>query len=889
MLFSRYRLTVVIFLFVALSWCLVPALQTDAAEDFGSLLAKIEAANNSGGSHTVTLTEDITLSAALPPITGEITIEGRGRSISGDSQFRIFDINGGTLVINDLTMTEGKAEENGGAIRMWNGARVTIERSTFSDNVARDGGAVAMSSSGDRLTVSNSSFSGNIAEKSAGAILADRGTVSITGSNFTKNCAEIATNIVDKAIGGNSLNRVIETDGCTQITFFWTRHEDVINLEGAGGAISLLNGARVAIDSSIFTENKATRGGAIATASHNIRLTVNNSSFQENRVSVSAGAIFADGGTSNIMKSSFLKNSAEAGGGAIGAVNNSLDISNSTFSENQTQDGAGALEFRGNAEVTITHATFMNNVSLNRTSDTIEKRGDGKLYLRNSIVASSGSAEDCVGGLDQKIGNLSLDGTCADRPNDDPLLGDLTGSPAFYPLLDRSPAVDAADPEFCLETDQIGTARPHGGGCDIGAIESRSASAAEPTPVPPVVCTLAFQIIAANSDAEAESCPAGKGADTISLERDIVLFSPLPSITSTITIEGNGHTISGDGKFRIFDVDGGRLTIRKLTMTEGSSQNEDGGAVRLQDGAHVTVNDSRFTNNKARNGGAIAVKSRNDKLKVSNSGFVGNRASYNGGAISVNVGTSSISSSSFFQNSARHDGGAIRIINHGKIDASNSSFIGNQANRGGAALAVENGAAATLTHVTVYNFGLIGSGTAIHIHSSFGSAGEVNFRNSIIAGSGALAHCYGRLTQNVGNLIEGGSCSPMFSEDPLFEEPTGSSAFVALKADSPAIRAADPQFCLATDQIGNPRPQVGACDIGAIEAIPTVKVLSDCSVTTTHNLNFRDGPGGNRVGSLEENLTLAAMARTAGWFNVEYEDTSGWISADYVVAEGDCG
>ena len=43
----------------------------------------------------------------------------------------------------------------------------------------------------------------------------------------------------------------------------------------------------------------------------------------------------------------------------------------------------------------------------------------------------------------------------------------------------------------------------------------------------------------------------------------------LQPITSHITIEGNGYTISGDNKFRIFDVDGGMLTVKNLTMTEG--------------------------------------------------------------------------------------------------------------------------------------------------------------------------------------------------------------------------------------------------------------------------------------------------------------------------------
>ena len=55
------------------------------------------------------------------------------------------------------------------------------------------------------------------------------------------------------------------------------------------------------------------------------------------------------------------------------------------------------------------------------------------------------------------------------------MLGDLVepedGSPAYFLLLPGSPAIDAANSDYCPATDQIGTPRPQGDGCDIGAIE----------------------------------------------------------------------------------------------------------------------------------------------------------------------------------------------------------------------------------------------------------------------------------------------------------------------------------------------------------------------------------------------------------------------------------
>ena len=75
---KRYcRLFPLVLLICVGVFALIP--QVLAAESFDSLYAAIEAAN-SGGSDTIELSEDITLSAPLPSITGEITIQGKGHS-----------------------------------------------------------------------------------------------------------------------------------------------------------------------------------------------------------------------------------------------------------------------------------------------------------------------------------------------------------------------------------------------------------------------------------------------------------------------------------------------------------------------------------------------------------------------------------------------------------------------------------------------------------------------------------------------------------------------------------------------------------------------------------------------------------------------------------------
>ena len=883
MVLRRPVLKVAIAAAFALMILAVPSPHAKASENFDSLHAAIEAANSSDGSRAITLSGDITLSAALPPITGEVSLEGKGYSISGDNTYRIFDVNGGRLTLRNVTLTEGYAgEAYGGAIRLLNGAEVSIESSTLSDNKATHGGAIATSSSSAKLSVEDSNFTDNIAEESAGAIYANGGTVNITDSSFVKNCALFAFYTLSE--GSNSERRSVDADGCLHVRYFRSQVEADLQSDVDGGAIRLRNGAQASIESSTFSGNSATYGGAISTASRNVRLSVNNSSFVDNRASGGGGAIdggnWLGGGRIAISNSSFVKNSVEDGdGGAIEASRGVLDIANSTFSENHSDYDGGAVKIGEYAEVTITHATFIENWS-RHGADVISKTG-GKAYLRNSIIASSESGEDCVGAWEH-VGNLSTDGTCADRPSDDPRLGDLTGSPAYYPPRDRSPAVDYADPKYCLETDQLGTPRPQGGGCDIGAIEARGAIAAEPTPVPPLVCTLAEQIVAANRDWPAGGCPAGSGVDTIVLDKDITLFEPLPAIASHIIIEGNGHSISGEGKFRIFDVDGGILTVKNLIMREGNGRNENGGAIRLQNNGRATVSDSRFINNAASTGGAIFIGwlgVDNSWATVTNSSFVENHASNSGGAIYAGGGIVSVSNSSFVKNGW---GAVINIVNpFTRLDVVNSSFINNSVG----AMRVENGATATLTHITINDF----SSYPLRMRvDSFTSAGRVSLRNSIVIGNLSDEIC-GNLKQNIGNLIKDGSCSPMLSGDPMLEKATDTSAYLELLPGSPAINAADARFCPDTDQLGRARSLVGRCDIGAIEAIPVSQALSDCTVTTTHLLNFRDGPSGKIIGGVPQNATLSVLARTPRWFEVEHEGASGWISADYVAIEGECG
>ena len=729
-----------------------------------------------GTSHDIiTIANDITLTEPLPPITGTITIEGGGHTISGDNQFRIFDVQGGNLTIRKLTLTEGKAQ-SGGAIRVLAGSRLVVEDSTFSKNWGYQGGAISSLSASADITVNNSNFVDNLADQQAGVFYLLGGRLAVSNSSFRNNIAEFA----------------------------W-------------GGVFYAQDTRLSVVNSTFVGNKSLAGGVLSSIS---------------------------------------------------------------------------------GRSSLTNVTMVNNESYYLGGDAIFRRG-GSVALYNSIVSNRGRIEDCTGGLTQEGGNLSEDGTCSAGLTDDLLLGYSADAPEYYQLKDGSPAIDAALEEHCPEKDQLGTPRPQGGGCDVGAIESLDAIPAVQSA--PQVCPLHDQIVAANTDTAVGNCPAGDGADTIYLVRDLTLSSALPRITSDITIEGNGYTISGENLFRIFHLVGGTLTINDVILTKGSAPDERGGAIKVHDGGKVIVNNVTFLKNVAKEGGAIWVGSPASAATIQNSAFIRNLAVPHGagGAIDLANGKITVNSSSFVRNESTQIGGAIATWSQGAVSVSNSTFSGNRAKKGGAVFS--DGASINLSHVTmVDNRSNARSGGAIAFHDA--RPNRVRLRNSIIVSDIDYHHnCAGGVLQeNRGNLISDDTCgAPALTGNPLLAGVSGVPAYFPLQDDSPARDAAIAAFCPAKDQIGTRRPQGAGCDIGAIEfkvasplqqdsSATTVDAQTDCRVTTTHDLNFRDGPNGLRIGGVPRQTTLQAMARESGWFKVDYQGKSGWISADYVEAEGSC-
>jgi hypothetical protein len=250
--------------------------------------------------------------------------------------------------------------------------------------------------------------------------------------------------------------------------------------------------------------------------------------------------------------------------------------------------------------------------------------------------------------------------------------------------------------------------------------------------------------------------------------------------------------------------------------------------------ASLTVSDSTFEGNTGRNGGAIDIAPNNQlqvTASVARSTFAGNRAVGDG------------------ESDAR--GGAINIW-RGMLAVENSTFSGNRVDgptffSGGGAIAVNEGASATLTHVTIAgNLAedrARGGGIAGPFFDSFGKQSfvPVTVSNSIVAGNTSEVieeeafsaqavrtdDCDFQVGTGGGNLEGGTTCGFRDASDKQNADPKlaalaangGPTRTHALAADSPAVNMAVAGRCLATDQRSIPRV-AAACDSGAYELVP---------------------------------------------------------------------
>jgi hypothetical protein len=262
-----------------------------------------------------------------------------------------------------------------------------------------------------------------------------------------------------------------------------------------------------------------------------------------------------------------------------------------------------------------------------------------------------------------------------------------------------------------------------------------------------------------NSEADTINLAAGGTYTLTAVHNDTNGPNGLPSITSEITINGNGATIQrssagGTPDFRIFHVAaGGDLTLNDVTIRNGKTANgadgSDGGAGEggsagvdggygggIYNSGSLTLNHSTVSNNTTGIGGAGGA----------------------GGDCTGDGCTAGAGGDGGYGGYGGYGGGIYN--DDGTVVLTNSTVSGNTASAGGV------GGTCTGTSCSAGTDGVDGAGGGIYNDET------TNFKNTILAGNSAAgsgADCSGTFTSQGYNLVGDGTGCP---SDGTGDQPT---------------------------------------------------------------------------------------------------------------------
>lgn len=136
----------------------------------------------------------------------------------------------------------------------------------------------------------------------------------------------------------------------------------------------------------------------------------------------------------------------------------------------------------------------------------------------------------------------------------------------------------------------------------------------------------------------------------------------------------------------------------------------------------------------------------------------------------------------------------------------------------------------------------------------------------------------------------------LYHLDPVTGAPLdGATPIIAPNATNPMAGSQNPPP-VPQGIPGSTAPTAGGTSGSSTEGVmismpaPGMIPLSNCQVTTTRIVRLRTSadPNGAIMTRLPYRTTWTATERTADWFRVIYQNTQGWVSAEFLTTTGNC-
>lgn len=592
--------------------------------------------------------------------------------------------------ITDSIFSENTAEKSGGAIHNYSQGKINISECALSKNTAKDqGGAICNGHPSDspigarvntrnknHITVRNCSFEGNSASLSGGAIHnRGSGNLSINESEINENATDETVRELHYVFGGGAMYN----DG--EMTIDNTRMQENSSPKN-GGAISNGSDGKLGITQSSFIKNTSSEdGGAIRNRGE---VTIDHTQMQENASRKNGGAIENEGRLS-IEESSLTKNTSDRDGAAISNNKSFLTVSNCNISNNISKNNI----ILNNANMEIHHTVFSQN-----ESGHIIVNADSALSF--TIISGEFRKNAADGAIIFNAGKtLHIEKTVFENH---PMENDSNNIINKSDLTLKGPKIKD-EGQSILNHGHI-LLKENDEDTDFEDILSRIYGEGTVETDRPSGNRYDFSYL----DRTIHESESGK----IILEEDILIENyerdfyegGIELDIDNLIIDGNGKTIDGGQKSRIFIITASNIRLENITFKNGHAHmnyhnpyNAYGGAIKINGKNDLSIKNCRFIKNQAEKGGG-AIKNNEGKLTITKSALDENMAeglksddeitSEKGGAIH-NSGEMSISRSALSNNTA-HDGGAIYNNNNSSADIKSSTISRNTAKNNGGAI-----------------------------------------------------------------------------------------------------------------------------------------------------------------------------------------------------------
>ena len=293
-----------------------------------------------------------------------------------------------TLYTEETTFVGNKAQY-AGAIFAHVQANLFLDETTFVGNKASgEGGAINIQQQA-YLRMTNCVFDENISERLGGAIAAAANTtLEIQETNFTHNRATMQGGAIDIDIPKTYL-------GVTDC-MFENNHVEHLNYLGLGGAIFGGYGIILEIQGTSFTRNSAWQSGAINIDTLGY-LSVTDCTFEDNRATYIAGAIYSGYQAVLEINGSYFSNNSAPEGGAINVQTESnLSLSYCEFKYNFASVDGGAVTVMSNVKLKVEKNNFTDNSAYRLGGALLMDTGtechmEWCVFLRNAAKVAGGA------------------------------------------------------------------------------------------------------------------------------------------------------------------------------------------------------------------------------------------------------------------------------------------------------------------------------------------------------------------------------------------------------------------------------------------------------------------------------------------------------------------